>query len=156
MKVIVFRQDSGRISIAYPCGNCTTEHILKHNLPANVEHRICEVDSLPKNKSFYDSWTFNNTAEPCPITIDVGAAHEIQKNKWRKARNPILESLDVQWMRAMEAGNTNLVNQLSLKKQTLRDVTLTPLPTRLQGESIDDYSKKLSAVWPECLNTTSG
>ena len=39
------------------------------------------------------------------ITINLDKAKEIQKNRWRTARKPILEKLDTQFMGAVETGD---------------------------------------------------
>jgi len=39
------------------------------------------------------------------IIINPDKAKAIWKNKWREARKPILASLDIEFMRAVESGN---------------------------------------------------
>jgi len=55
------------------------------------------------------------------ITINIDKAKEIKKDRLRQERKPLLEQLDVDYMRAMEQGieTTNIVNE----KQRLRDIT---------------------------------
>jgi len=55
------------------------------------------------------------------ITIDMNKARDITKDRLRQERKPLLEQLDVDYMRAMEQGieTTNIVNE----KQRLRDIT---------------------------------
>ncbi len=47
------------------------------------------------------------------ITINLDKAKEIQKNRWRTARKPILEKLDTQFMRAVETGDTAKQQQIT-------------------------------------------
>ena len=55
------------------------------------------------------------------ITIDIPKAKEIRKEQLRQERKPLLEQLDIDYMRAQEAGNdTSLIVQ---RKQALRDIT---------------------------------
>ena len=79
------------------------------------------------------------------ITINLDKAKEIQKNRWRDVRKSILEKLDVEFMRAVESGDTVKQQQISTKKQALRDVTNTDLSTITTPE-------ELKNVWPEILN----
>lgn len=55
------------------------------------------------------------------ITIDLDKAKLIKKDKLRDERKPLLESLDVDYIRALEAGTdtTDIVSE----KQRLRDIT---------------------------------
>ncbi len=76
------------------------------------------------------------------ITIDINAAKEIWKDKFRAARKPILEKLDVEYMRALEAGNIQKQQELAAIKQALRDVTNISLPDTLEG---------IKNTWPEIL-----
>lgn len=80
------------------------------------------------------------------ITINFDKAKEIQKNRWRDARKSILEKLDVEFMRAVESGDTVKQQQISTKKQALRDVTNTDLSTITTPE-------ELKNVWPDILNS---
>jgi hypothetical protein len=82
--------------------------------------------------------------------MDTTASQDIQKNKWRVAREPILQRLDVEFMRALELGQST--TEIAAKKQTLREVTNTSLPEWNDSETVDSYSAKVKAVWPECLN----
>jgi viroplasmin and RNaseH domain-containing protein len=79
------------------------------------------------------------------ITINLDKAKEIQKNRWRTARKPILEKLDTEFMRAVETGDTTKQQQIATQKQTLRDVTTTDLSTITN-------TQELKNVWPNILN----
>lgn len=79
------------------------------------------------------------------ITINLDKAKEIQKNRWRTARKPILEKLDTQFMRAVETGDTAKQQQIATQKQALRDVTTTDLSSVTTPE-------ELKNVWPDILN----
>ncbi len=80
------------------------------------------------------------------ITINLDKAKEIQKNRWRTARKPILEKLDTQFMRAVETGDTAKQQQIATQKQALRDVTTTDLSSVTTPE-------ELKNVWPDILNS---
>jgi hypothetical protein len=76
------------------------------------------------------------------IAINRTKAKEIWLNRYRLARAPILESLDVEFMRAVELGDTVKQAEIAAQKQALRDVTLTSLPEDLDG---------IKNTWPEIL-----
>jgi transcriptional regulator with AAA-type ATPase domain len=57
------------------------------------------------------------------ITVNLIKAKDIAKNNLRTERTSILASLDVQFMRAVESGNTELQTAIAQQKQALRDIT---------------------------------
>jgi len=78
------------------------------------------------------------------IIVNPNKAKAIWKDKWREARKPILESLDIEFMKAVEAADTTKQAEIALKKQALRDVTLT--------EIAGNTPEEIKAVWPSVLN----
>jgi hypothetical protein len=57
------------------------------------------------------------------LNIDVNRALDVHKTQIRKKREILFKDLDVQFMRALEAGNTTLSAEIGAKKQALRDIT---------------------------------
>ena len=57
------------------------------------------------------------------ITINLTKAKDIAKTNLRTERAPVLASLDVSFMRAVESGNTSLQTAIAEQKQELRDIT---------------------------------
>jgi len=78
------------------------------------------------------------------IIVNPDKAKAIWKNKWREARKPILASLDIEFMKAVETGNSEKQAEIASKKQALRDVTLT--------EIVGNTPEEIKAVWPSVLN----
>ncbi len=60
------------------------------------------------------------------IKIDMAKAAEIQRNRIRAARVPLLAALDVQFMRAVERGDQAEQARVAAEKQRLRDLTNDP------------------------------
>ena len=60
------------------------------------------------------------------ITVNMDKAREIKKDMIRAERAPMLEALDVAFMRAVEASDTTQQAQIAAEKQTLRDATDDP------------------------------
>ena len=75
------------------------------------------------------------------ITIDIPKAKDIWKDKIRVARKPALEKLDVDYMRANEAGTDT--SAIVADKQTLRD-----LPEQVDTATTTD---EIKAVWNDLL-----
>ena len=61
------------------------------------------------------------------IKVNMSKALEIKKDMIRAERKPKLEELDVQFMRAVESGDTDLQAEITTKKQALRDATDDPI-----------------------------
>ena len=78
------------------------------------------------------------------ILINIDKAKDIWKDKWRDARKPLLETLDVEFVRALELGDAVKQSEIALKKQALRDVTKTPINATTPDE--------IKSVWPSPLN----
>lgn len=57
------------------------------------------------------------------IKINLEKALEIHKTKIREKREFVFKDLDIQFMKALEQGNTTLSAEIGLKKQALRDIT---------------------------------
>ena len=57
------------------------------------------------------------------LNIDVNRALDVHKKQVRTKREILFKDLDIQFMRALEVGNTTLAAEIGAKKQSLRDVT---------------------------------
>ena len=57
------------------------------------------------------------------LNIDVNRALDVHKKQIRTKREILFKDLDVQFMRALEVGNTTLAAEIGAKKQALRDIT---------------------------------
>lgn len=79
------------------------------------------------------------------ITVDMTKAREIKRDMIRQERAPKLAELDVDFMRAVEAGDTAKQSEIAAKKQALRDATNDP--------AIDSATtpEQLKAVTPAAL-----
>ena len=53
----------------------------------------------------------------------MNKALEIKKNKIRQERKPLLDSLDIQYLKALELGDVEKQQEIIAKKQALRDAT---------------------------------
>ena len=78
------------------------------------------------------------------IIVNADKAKAIWKDKWREARKPLLASLDIEFMKAVESADAEKQAAIASKKQALRDVT--------QTEIIGNTPEEIKAVWPSVLN----
>ena len=73
--------------------------------------------TVPTDRIFRGAWVFNGDV----IEEDMVKAKEIHKDNLRAERKPLLEALDVEYMKALESGSG--AAEIALQKGTLRDVT---------------------------------
>jgi hypothetical protein len=78
------------------------------------------------------------------IIVNPEKAKAIWKDKWREARKPLLASLDIEFMRAVESADIDKQAEIASKKQELRDVTNTQI--------LGTTPEEIKSVWPEVLN----
>jgi len=83
------------------------------------------------------------------IKINIDKAKEIQKDKIREARKPLLEKLDVDFVRALEFGTDTAI--IAAQKQALRDVTNLVTEVEITGTTVDEITIELKEVWDESL-----
>jgi len=83
------------------------------------------------------------------IGIDLEKAKEIQKDKIRRARKPLLEKLDVDFVRALEFGGDTA--SIVAQKQALRDVTNIVTEAEITSTTVDEITTELKAIWDEDL-----
>jgi len=75
------------------------------------------------------------------ITVNMNKAREIQRDVIRAERKPQLEALDVDYMKALEDGDTPAQQAIVGVKQALRDVTADP---RIEAATTPDELKALT------------
>ena len=85
----------------------------------NINGDVREASSLtvPTDRTFREAWSFNGDA----VEVDMSKARDIHKDNLRAERAPRLEALDVDYMKALEAGSG--AADIAAKKKTLRDIT---------------------------------
>lgn len=109
------------------------------NVEAGVEYIIIDNSELPKDQTFRDALEINGG-----LKFNSDKAKAIWKNKWREARKAKLESLDIEFMKAIELGQFDKQADIGAKKQALRDVTTIDIP--------GNTAEEIKSVWPSILN----
>jgi len=74
--------------------------------------------TLPTDRTFRNAWVFGDADV---VEVDMTTAQEIFKDNLRRERQPLLEALDVEYMKAMERGEDTTV--IVAQKVALRDIT---------------------------------
>lgn len=83
-------------------------------------HDIVEAAVVPADITFRDAWSFDGKQ----FGVKMDEAKEIWRDRLRKEREPLLAALDVEFIRALEAGADT--KAIAAEKQRLRDVTALP------------------------------
>lgn len=92
-------------------------------LPADaIGIQVVDESTIPTDRTFRDAWK----AGTGRVEHDMDKAREIQKERLRVLRAPLLVELDVDFMRAIEAGDVLAQQRIGEQKQQLRDATADP------------------------------
>jgi len=103
----------------------------------NINGDVRDAASLtvPADRVFRGAWQFDGDV----VEIDMAAARDIHRDNLRVERKPLLDALDVDYMKALEqSGNTIAIAE---QKQALRDVTDDP---RIEAAATPDELKALT------------
>lgn len=116
---IIYKHETG-IAIVHPTGEVPVESLMVTAVPEQYRHtaRIVEDDYIPTDRTFRDAWDFDDDGI---ITERIDKAKEIHKDRLRAERKPLLEELDVQYIRKQEKGGD--ITDIITEKQKLRDIT---------------------------------
>jgi hypothetical protein len=138
MSVILYGdpQQDNKLGVIYSTGSIPIEAVIAKDIPEGAEYAIFETADL--DYQLFDAYRFSDGGPD----FNPEKGKEIWRDLWRQARAPLLASLDIDFMRALESGDMVLQAEIAAKKQALRDVTDTELPDTLEG---------IKAVWPEIL-----
>lgn len=107
----------------------TREVILRLQLryvPEGAPFRVIDDTEFAEqlsDREFRDAWRF---CDKQGIRVDLDAAKEIHKDRIRVKRKPLLEALDVDYIRALESGDSAASTRIVKRKQQLRDLTAAP------------------------------
>ena len=135
MSFITYPQPNGQVAVVIPTGD--VNDAIK-DVPEGVEYKI--VESVDIDNDYFNAYEFDAETG---AKVNIEKAKAIHLDKFRAARAPKLAKLDIDFMKAVEAGDDAKKAEIIAAKQALRDVTLTPRPDDLAG---------IKATWPDILN----
>lgn len=130
MRKIVYTQVNGRLAVVHPVRNTfpTPEKLTDaeieqrawDRLPADaINPLFVDEGAIPSDRTFRNAWKAD-------LTVDMPVAREIHRDRLRAMRAPLMASLDTEYMRADELGDTTEKQRIAARKQALRDVTADP------------------------------
>ena len=125
--LIIYRKQGGGIGVLIPSEKTklTLEQIQQKDVEDGAESRIIYRADVPEELTFRDAWdaSFENYEG---VFIDMEKARYIAQNKIRRYRKPVLETLDVEYMKASEFQDSATMAEVAAKKQVLRDLPASP------------------------------
>ena len=150
MKVIIYTNDDGWVSVTapnYPPGITAEQEaqiaawIQQKDVPPMPDGSVRQsfiVDSagLDCMKLFFEAWRLTPSGT---VVWNKAAADELKRKQFRLLRKPLLEKLDVEFMRALESGDSVLLASISTKKKELRDVTLIDMSMYDTPETLNEF-----------------
>ena len=118
-KRIIYTNDEGGISIIVPAGeigDCIKD------VPSGKAYEIVDASRVPSDRSFRNAWKHQDGA----ISVDMPKAVEIQKERLRAERAPLLAALYVEMIKSLETGDSQKQEDVIAEKKRLRDITNLP------------------------------
>jgi hypothetical protein len=131
---ITYPQPNGQVAVVTPADDIN--NAIK-DVPEGVEYKI--VESVGIDNDFFNAYEFDTELG---AKVNIEKAKAIHLDKFRTARKPKLEKLDIDFMKAFEVGDVNTIKEIAAKKQALRDITLIELPNTLN---------EIKNTWPDVL-----
>lgn len=119
-QLIAYVNDEGGVSIVVPVDlSMSIEEVASRSVPEGKRYRVIDADKVPKDRTFRKAWQED-------LSIDMAKAIEIQKDQLRELRRPLLQELDVLFLKHIEAGDITKASRVAARKQVLRDITNDP------------------------------
>jgi hypothetical protein len=96
------------------------EWCAQRSVPSGIVYQTTDRSAIPKDRTFRDAWR----AQGRFVVEDVEKAKEVTKNILRAKRAALLDALDVEFLQALEKGQSTA--SVVAEKQRLRDITKEP------------------------------
>lgn len=135
MSIIYEDQETKELRAVHVAPGVPEDLVLQRDIPRGS--RVCDADTLDIDPEYFTAYRLSADGK---IQFFSELGKEIQKNKWRIARKPLLEKLDIETMKSIM--DPVALTKVEKEKQALRDVTKTAMPNNLDG---------IKNTWPEIL-----
>ena len=102
------------------------QQVISLSIPKKIDgsarnYFIKDISEIIQIQHLTAAWLINENDGS--IFFDRSKGLELKKSQFRFLRKPILEKLDVEFMKALEVGNSSVIETIIVKKQILRDIT---------------------------------
>jgi hypothetical protein len=151
---IIYTRPDGGVSVVVPAPNFIADFagteaeamaaVQAKSVPADaIEAEIVDVTVISSDRAFRDAWVKKGGR----IEVDIPKARAIKTDQIRPERNERLATLDIDYMRADESGDTSEKQRIANVKQTLRDLPATIQPD-LDAISQPEELEAYEPTWP--------
>ena len=151
-KFVVWEYEDGRITTTLVNPDFTdpsqieavivkVQGIIESESGSVIRHEY-DPDLLPEpsdDQRFFDVWEWVGDA----VVVNMPKARVLHMDAIRRVRNAELAKLDITYMRAIEAGDTDAQATIATEKQTLRDI-----PATFDITTDVDTPAALKSKWP--------
>jgi len=117
MKRIIYTNQIGGVSVVIPTGEVDIDTLIANVVPQGADYSVIDEAYLPADRTFRGAWVKAGDA----IDHNIEKAKAITKDRLRAERAPLLENLDVVYMKAIEVNSDTA--EIVAEKQRLRDIT---------------------------------
>lgn len=150
-KVILHNDENGDLLMSYPMTNCglSADEILEQISPLDNKYSVINQEELPEDSTYINSWTYDH--ENKKLDINVEKAKETQKDNIRIIRDKLLKEEDINFLKAVESGDTLKQNESSNRKQILRDLPEIVDNVEITESDIEGISSQIESAWDENL-----
>ena len=144
-KRVLYPKASGGLNILIPCEcGLTIEQIIEKDLPkengTTIEHVVLENENFNIDFSFLEAYIFHPVKG---YDFNSIIAKDIWRSKLEEAKEETLKNLDILFVRALEANDLALQNEIKQRKIALREIT---------GFEINGSTpEEIKSFWPEIL-----
>ena len=126
MKRIIYTNKNGLLIVITPCSEkLTIEQVAEFDVPAGTPFKIIDYSDIPTSRVFREAW-YADLSNYTKIEIDMVIARQIVQDEVRLLRDPKLQELDIEYMRASEFQDSATMAEVAAKKQLLRDLPASP------------------------------
>jgi hypothetical protein len=115
-QAIIFTNDNGGVSVCIPTGEISIEAVQAKDTPKG-SIIVNQADLPNQHNDFFDAWELVDGK----VEVSLAKATEITKKRLRAEREPLLQTQDVAFQRALESGADT--SAIVAEKQRLRDIT---------------------------------
>lgn len=133
MRRIAYTRADGGLSIVTPAishddpveftEQDALDRALAKDVPPDAQGAIViEASEIPQDRTYRNAWA-NRDGK---IEPDMAKAKEVHRDILRRERVPLLAALDIEFMRAVEAGDQSAIAGIAKRKQALRDAPADP------------------------------
>lgn len=84
-------------------------------------YQVIDAAALPTDRTFRNAWAIN--INDAAVEVDMVKARELQRDRLRFLRKPLMEKLDIEYLKADETTDLLAKQAITARKQALRDVT---------------------------------